>query len=168
MRLRTPTFLLCRAATSICALPVVHILETLRPLPLHPIQAGPAFVCGLSVIRGAPVPVVDLAAVIGKARTDSISRWVTLRLGERRLALAVEGVLGIRELEESTLQALPPLLRDADRGLIEAVGTLDSELLLLLEAGRILPEGIWDALTKEGLPSVAPVRSAEEGEGACR
>ncbi len=133
----------------------MHVSETLRPLHLRPVQAAPAFVCGLSVVRGAPVPVVDLAALIGKESTASISRWVTLRLGERRLALAVEGVLGIRDLEESTLQALPPLLRDSNRGLIEAVGALDSELIMLLEAGRILPEEIWDALTKEG-------------EGACR
>lgn len=108
------------------------------------------FVCGLSVIRGAPVPVVDLGAVIGKVGTGPISRWITLRLGERRVALAVEGVLGIRKLEESAIRALPPLLRDANRGLIEAVGTLDSELLMLLEAGRLLPEEVWDALTKEG------------------
>ena len=106
--------------------------------------------CGLSVIRGAPVAVVDLAAVIGKERADSVNRWVTLRLGERRLALAVEGILGIRDLEESTLQTMPPLLRGADRALIEAVGTLDSELLMVLEAGRILSEEVWDGLAKEG------------------
>lgn len=134
----------------ICAIPLAQVLETLRPLPLRPLQAAQELVCGLSVIRGAPVPVVDLAALIGKTRAGSISRWVTLRLGSRRLALAVEGVLGIRELKESTLQALPPLLRDANRGLVEAVGTLDSELLMLLEAGRLLPEEIWDALTREG------------------
>lgn len=131
------------------------MLETLRPLPLRPLKATAAFVCGLSVIRGAPVPVVDLSAVIGSPRADSIRRWVTVRLGDRRVALAVEGVLGIRELEDSTLQALPPLLRDANRGLIEAVGMLDSELLMVLEAGRLLPEEIWEALTKEG-------------EGGCR
>jgi len=130
-------------------------MEILRPLAIRPIQAPQPFVCGLSVIRGAPVPVVDLATVIGKDRTGSISRWVTLRLAERRLALAVNDVLGIRELEESTLQALPPLLRDANRGVVESVGTLDSELLVVLEAGRILPEEIWDGLAKEG-------------EGACR
>lgn len=150
-----PKYLLCRASSSICALPLAQVLEVMRPLPLRLLQVPPKFVCGLSVIRGAPVAVVDLASVIGKARTDPVGRWVALRLGERRLALAVEDVLGIRDLEESTFQSLPPLLRDADRALIEAVGTLDSELLLLLEAGRLLPEEIWDALTKEG-------------EGACR
>ncbi|MGI0148168.1 MAG: chemotaxis protein CheW, partial [Thermoplasmata archaeon] len=149
-RLHASKFLLCRASSSICAFPLGHVLETLRPLPIRPVQATPVFVCGLSVIRGAPVPVVDLTALIGKARAGSIGRWVTLRLGERRLALAVEAVLGIRELEVSTLQALPPLLQDADHGLIESIGTLDSELLMLLEAGRLLPEEIWDALAKEG------------------
>jgi purine-binding chemotaxis protein CheW len=126
----------------------MHVQETLRPLLVRSIESAPAFVCGLSVIRGAPVLVVDLSAVIGTVRSDSITRWVTLNLGGRRLALAVESVLGIRKLEKSTLQALPPLLRDTNRDLIEAIGTLDSELLMLLQAGGILPEELWDALTK--------------------
>ena len=52
--------LVCRVATRICALPVGVVIETLRPLPLEPIAGAPAFVTGPAIIRGEPVPVVEL------------------------------------------------------------------------------------------------------------
>jgi chemotaxis signal transduction protein len=61
-------------------------------------------------------------------------------VGERRVALAVAQVLGIRTLDSGPL---PPLLR-ADALL--AIGTLDSELLLVLNSARLIPDEAWEAL----------------------
>jgi purine-binding chemotaxis protein CheW len=86
------------------------VVEVMRPLPLEPVIGLPTFILGLSVIRGAPVPVVDLAALTGDRRGSGTTRFVTLGLGERRVAVAVEEVLGVRALDVETLQELPPLL----------------------------------------------------------
>ena len=42
-----------------CAIPLDHVAETMRPLPIEPVAGTPGFVRGVSVIRGAPTPVVD-------------------------------------------------------------------------------------------------------------
>jgi purine-binding chemotaxis protein CheW len=135
------SYFLLRSASRICALPLASVVEVFRPLPLRPVQGSPPYVAGLAVIRGAAIPVVDLERLLGGRGGAEPGRFVTLRVGSRSIALAVESVLGVRSLAESVFHALPPLLSDSEHPVIDALGSLDSELLVLLSAGRILPEG---------------------------
>jgi purine-binding chemotaxis protein CheW len=121
----------------------------MRPLAVAPLAGVPAFVRGLSVIRGRPVPVVDLGALLSSSEPSKPTRFVTLRLDVRRVALAVEAVLGIQELP-GTLSSLPPLLAEASAEAVSAVGTLDAELILVLEAGRLVPDTVWTGLDADG------------------
>ncbi len=141
--------MLCRSRTRLCALPLGYVIETMRPLGLTRLAGAPPFVSGLSMIRGAPVPVIDLGALLFGSEPPSPTRFVTLRLEERRVALALEAVLGIRELP-GTLSLLPPLLADASAEAVAAVGRLDAELLVVLEAARLVPESVWQGMDLVG------------------
>jgi len=128
-----------------CALPLMHVVETMRPLPIEPIACALSFIRGISLIRGSPTPVVDLGALLG-ASEGAPGRFVTLRLGGRQVALAVKAVLGVRELDALTIQKLPPLLGGASKEFIEAIGTLDQQMLMVLQAGWQLPDEVWKAV----------------------
>jgi purine-binding chemotaxis protein CheW len=138
--------LLVRVQNLVCALPLANIVETMRPLPIEPIAGVPLFVRGVSIIRGVPTPVVDLGLVLGTSGGVA-GRFVSLRLGDRQVALSVDVVLGVRDLDASTIRELPPLLQEASKDLIDAIGTLDAQVLVVLRAGWELPEGVWQALT---------------------
>jgi purine-binding chemotaxis protein CheW len=125
------------------------VVETLRPLPVRSFSGSPDFVTGVAILRGRPTAVVDLGMLLGERGPTVASRYVTLRVGARHLALAVEAVLGIRNLDESTLHPLPPVLKDLDDQLVERIGALDSELLVVLRASRILPHEVWRSVTPE-------------------
>ena len=130
-----------------CAIPIHHVSETMRPLPIESIAGMPEFVRGISLIRGAPVPVVDLQALLGDAAHDvSCQRFVTVKAGERTVALAVEGVLGVRGMDATALDELPSLLRESEPGVIDAIGRTDEQLLLVLRTARIVPEQVWTTL----------------------
>jgi purine-binding chemotaxis protein CheW len=134
------SYFLLRSASRICALPLGSVVEVLRPLPLRPVQGAPPYVAGLAVLRGTAIPVVDLERLLEGTKSAVPGRFVSLRVGDRKLALAVGGVLGVRALAESVFQGLPPLLQHSESPVIESLGALDSELLVLLSAGRLLPE----------------------------
>jgi purine-binding chemotaxis protein CheW len=129
----------------LCALPLESVIETMRPLPIEAVAGAPPFVRGLSVIRGAPVPVIDAECLINDEASEP-KRYVMLRAGDQRIALAVSSVLGIREIDAQSFKELPPLLRDARAPFIAAIGALDAQLLLVLRAGRILPETLRGSL----------------------
>lgn len=142
---QSDAWLLCRTGTRLCALPLDHVIEIMRVLPIEPISGAPHFVRGLSIIRGSPVPVIDTGKLFGEQETRS-ARLVTIRVGDRTVAFAVDEVLGVRAIETDVVVTLPPLLRDAG-GALSAIGTLDAELLLFMNAARIVPDALFDDLS---------------------
>jgi purine-binding chemotaxis protein CheW len=118
----------------------------MRPLPVQPFDGMPAFVAGLSIIRGAPVPVVDLARLLGNDSSARRTRFVVVKVRERRVALSVERVIGMKSLAFAGSAALPPLLGSACSDFVSAVGSLDAHLLVVLESGLIVPSSTWTSL----------------------
>lgn len=128
--------LLCRVRSRSCALPLSNVIETMRPLPVELVSGAPRFLLGVSVIRGEPIPVIGARRLLGDPDGDP-GRFVTLRTGDRTVALAVDEVLAVRSVQELRVSKLPPLLRDVDSRLISAIGVLDAELLVVLSAARL-------------------------------
>lgn len=140
------TVVLVRAGARVCALPIGEVVETMRPQPTVPLAGVPPFVKGVAIIRGAPTPVIDLCDLLGETGGTRASRFVTVATGGRVVALAVEGVVGIVELDGSAQSPLPPLLSGIRSSAVESIGAIDRDLLVLLEASRIVPEDVWRAI----------------------
>ena len=51
--------------------------------------------------------------------------------------------------DPTLLNDLPPLLRNAASDAVMAIGTLDAELLFLLQVGRLVPETVFVLLGAE-------------------
>ena len=142
----SPVFVVMVGARA-CAFPLHHVAETMRPLPIKPVAGTPGFVCGVSLIRGTPTPVVDLKALLENCENSpGYGRFVSLQLDDRRVAIGVDSVVGLRHLDSAQLGELPPLLRDVAADLIESFGTRDAQLLLVLRAARIVPDEVWTTL----------------------
>jgi purine-binding chemotaxis protein CheW len=136
----------------LCALPLGHLLETMRPLTVQPLSQMPDFVAGLAVIRGRPTPVLDARKLLGSPSDEAPGRYVTLDLGQRGArvaALAVDAVVGVRDVSDRLMSELPSLLRGPHGNVIGAVAALDAELLLVLEQARLVPEELWQRLKQE-------------------
>jgi purine-binding chemotaxis protein CheW len=145
--------LMCRVGSRLCALPLDHVVETMRPLPVEPLPGVPRFIRGVSVIRGDTVPVVDAAALLGAEESHRHpTRLVTVRIGDRRVALAVDAVLGVQAIPDESVRDLVPLLKQTSTDVISAIGTVDAELLLVLQSARLVPESVW-ALLEEATSS---------------
>ncbi|MDB4962355.1 MAG: chemotaxis protein CheW [Myxococcales bacterium] len=138
--------LLCHVAGRACSLPLEVVIETMRPLPIRQVPGGPPAVLGISIIRGEPTIVVDAGRILGD-HAGVPERFVTLRLGARAIALAVDSVTGVRRLQRAQLHELPPLLAGAEA--IEALGVADQELLLALRAAHLVPDDVLRALEAE-------------------
>jgi purine-binding chemotaxis protein CheW len=142
----TAPVLLLRVGSRVGALRLADVIETMRPLPCEPVPGLPDFALGLAIIRGAPVPVVDLARLLGEREPRPVTRYVTVRAGERTAALAVEEVLGTKEIEAAAFRELPPLLGNGGTGVVASLGTLDQQLLVLLQCSRTFVDALHDPM----------------------
>jgi purine-binding chemotaxis protein CheW len=150
-------FLLCRIGSRIGALALKDVRETMRPLPIEPLTGTPPFVLGVAIVRGSAAPVIDAArlldpSAIPSALTTSPSpaRFVSLELGDRTAVLAVDAVLDVRSLAAGILAQIPPLLRESGKELVSAIGALDTQLLFVLDAARLVPDSVWSEIKTAG------------------
>jgi purine-binding chemotaxis protein CheW len=135
-------WLLCGAGSFLYALPLARVIEVMPLLPIEPVAGALACVRGLSIIRGSPTPVVDIALLFGGFAGPS-QRLVTVQAGARTIALAVERVLGVRSIEpDRVAEPLPPILREVASDMVSAISRLDAELLLFLGTARIVPDAL--------------------------
>ncbi len=137
------------ARTRMCAIRISHVGETMRPLPIAALVGAPPYVLGLAMIRAVATPVVDLGAVLEETSPACLTRFLTLNVATRRIALAVDRVVGVQFLTAAALRPLPAQLHSGAGQRIEAVGSLDEQLLFLIEPAHLVPEPLWATLSLE-------------------
>ena len=143
--------LVFRAGPLLCALGLDEVIETMRPLEVRPLAGTPPFVRGISVLRGVPTPVIDVARLLGNERIEP-DRFVAVRTERGAVALAIGPVLGIRDVDASPTGGHPALLGGRSSRLVAGVGTIGDEPLLLLQSMRAVPDDVWEAAAAAGVP----------------
>ncbi|WP_433292306.1 chemotaxis protein CheW [Actinoplanes sp. CA-030573] len=161
--------LVFRAGPLLCALRLDEVIETMRPLEIQPLAGTPAFVLGISVLRGVPTPVIDVARLLGGSGPSGGNgpssgngasggngakprRYIAVRTERGAVALAVGPVIGIRNVDASATGGHPALLGTRSSRLVAGVGTVGSEPLLLLQSMRAVPDEVWEAAAGVGAP----------------
>jgi purine-binding chemotaxis protein CheW len=139
--------LVFRAGSMLCALRLDDVIETMRPLGTRPLAGTPAFVRGVSIVRGVPTPVVDVARLLGGEHAE-VCRFVAVRTERGPVVFATGTVLGIRTTAAGDGSGHPGLLGAAGR-LVAGVSTLDDEPVLLLQSMRVVPDEVWAAAAGE-------------------
>jgi len=149
MKETSKSVLLFRMQTVVCAMPISHVSEILRPLPYETFKDLPPFISGVSVIRGTPLPVLNLNYLLGHEEKNShMQRFIIIRNEDTHLACLVDEVIGIENIEAKTITEAPPLLRNTHADLISAMGVLDQKFLLVLQTLIDLPQEFRERLSK--------------------
>jgi purine-binding chemotaxis protein CheW len=143
-------YLICRVGGRDCALPIDHVREVMRRCPVGRVERASRFTLGLALIRGESVPVID-AGVLLTGQACAGARFVVLRVAERRVALAVDEVVGARAIEPGELERLPPLLSDAAE-MVRAMAVLDGRLVEVLESGRLIDAAGAEPSSNDAFP----------------
>jgi purine-binding chemotaxis protein CheW len=145
------TALVFRAGPLLCALRLDEVVETMRPMETLPLAGTPAFVRGISVLRGVPTPVIDVSRLLGGGPAEP-ERFVTAHTERGAVALATGELLGIHAVDTDSVGGHPALLGGASSRLVAGVGSVDDEPLLLLQSMRTVPDEVWEAAAAAGAP----------------
>ncbi len=139
-------FLICRSDSLLYAIPLAQVIETMRPLPVKQVADMPAFVLGISIVRGEGVPVLDTALLVSASAGTRPARYVTIKINARTACLAVDEVIGIRHVPPALRVDVPRLLHQSNSEILAAIGTLDAELLVVLQSAHLISDELWRAI----------------------
>lgn len=135
------TFLLGGEMFAIGILNIKEIIEygTLTAVPMMP-----AFIRGVINLRGAVVPVVDLAARFGRAGTEVSRRTciviVEVRSGEETqvVGIVVDAVSEVLEIPGDQVEPAPAFGSRIRADFIQGMGKVGGRFVIILDADRVL------------------------------
>lgn len=104
------------------------------------IAHAPHFVKGVVNLRGTIVPIVDLRLKFGldTAHYDAFTVVIVLHVGRRVMGLVVDAVDDVITLDASQHRPVPALDNGVPAEHLQAIGTLDNRLLMLLDVDKLL------------------------------
>ena len=137
----TQQFLSLTLGDELFALPIEHIREIIEFGGLTEIPLMPAFLRGVINLRGAVLPVLNLAARLGlpasEARSSSVV--IVVDLVGRTVGLLVDAVSDIINVGEGEIQPAPVIGAASSKGLARGMITTDEGIITLIDMSGILP-----------------------------
>ena len=94
------------------ALDIMRIKGIYNPLPITPVPRAPAFIEGVTELRGAILPVVDMRKRFDAPATLPFNRsvkFVLVAIEKRIVALIVDGVIEVMRIARGDVRAAPPM-----------------------------------------------------------
>ena len=119
---------------------ISRIQEIIRMQPITSVPNGPAFVVGLTNLRGRVIPVMDLRArfSLDVSEPSRRSRIVVAEMGEHTVGLIVDAVSEVLRISPSMVEPPSSLVTSADSAYLRGVAKIDERLVLLLDLSHVL------------------------------
>jgi purine-binding chemotaxis protein CheW len=146
-------YLCVRMADSRCALPLARLHDVLPCGPITHIPGAPAFVLGATNVRGAVVPVIDLARRHGLAATrlTAESCLVLVQVGEDEhdvpVGLLIEGIDGLVQVRADEIDRTPAFGARFPASIVQGMTPILNEFVPILDTERALADTV---LTSSG------------------
>ena len=148
------------------AVGILNVKEIIEYGHLTEIPMMPPFIRGVINLRGAVVPVVDLSARFGHARSEVGKRSciviVEVSEGDLRhdIGILVDAVSEVLEIPGSEIEPPPSFGARIRADFISGMGKVAGKFVILLNIGRVL--------SVDEIALLAQVTTAEAGSGIAR
>lgn len=124
-------------------LEITQIREIRRWTPVTALPHTPRDVLGVMNLRGAVIPIFDLAARFGLGATPANERNVVIvaAVGGTTIGLLVESVSEILSVETSAIQETPDIKSEATRHSILGMISVDETMVRVVNLDSVLEAG---------------------------
>ena len=134
------SYVLCELAGTTYALRSDDIEQLEMIGQITPVPNAPAFVDGLTSVRGRVIPAVSLRVRFGfeRAPHDLRSRLVVVRADTRSVGLIVDSAREFATISEDSIQPPPDGLSDLTSSYLRGMAHLGERLVLVLDVRELL------------------------------
>jgi purine-binding chemotaxis protein CheW len=115
--------------------------------PATPLPRSPSFLRGVINLRGAVLPIVDLAARLGFEPAEPTQRHVIIvaQIDRQIVGLLVDAVSDILTVGDDVVQPPPDVASDMVRNFVQGLLAIDGRMISLISLNRILPAAELEA-----------------------
>jgi purine-binding chemotaxis protein CheW len=138
-------------------LDILRVKEIRGWSPVTRIPQSPPQVLGVLNLRGAIVPIIDLRLRFALASAEFTPVTVIIVIsvntadGTKECGLVVDSVSDVVDLDESALRPAPSLGGNVRSDYIENLATVDSGMLILLNADELVGQDLVQSMTPQNV-----------------
>lgn len=109
--------------------------------PATPLPHSPPYVRGVINLRGAVLPIVDLAMRFGLGLTEPTPRSVIIvvHIHQQIVGLLVDAVSDILTSSEASMQPTPDIASDMAKTFVKGVYAVDGRMISIVTLDSVLP-----------------------------
>jgi len=104
------------------------------------VPQAPAFVEGVTNLRGVVLPVIDLRKRFGLANIDKSkeTRIVVVEMGDTTVGMVVDAVTEVLRISSDSIEPPSPLVTTVDSTFITGIAKVEERLIIMLDLGKVL------------------------------
>jgi purine-binding chemotaxis protein CheW len=140
-------FIVFRLGNQDYCIDIMHVREIRGWTPTTPIPHSQPYMLGVINLRGAVLPILDLASRFGlpRAQPHVRSTIVVVEARSQLAGLLVESVSDIVGVSEDMIQATPEVTSALAREFVKGVIAFEGNMVSLVSTERILPKTLPEA-----------------------
>ncbi len=129
-----------RVSTEEYAINLLDIKEIIKLREITEVPHAPVFLKGIISLRGIIVPVFDMCARLGFARSTPTGkeRIIIVRKMDGCCGLLVDEVFQVVKLEQQPIESPPTVLEGTNREFISGIGRHGDHMLILMDLEKIM------------------------------
>jgi len=147
------------------AVGTLRVREIIEYGSLTSVPMMPSFIRGVINLRGAVVPVIDLNARFGRAKTETSRRTCIVILEVHNedethvLGIIVDAVSAVRQIDGASIEPPPSFGTRIRADFIDGMAKVNGSFVILLDLGKVLSVDEFSMLN--GLPAGESAHHAE-------
>jgi purine-binding chemotaxis protein CheW len=121
---------------------IMSVREIRGWTPATAMPHSPAYMLGVVNLRGAVLPIIDLAARLGMKPADPTARHVIIvaQVHRKVVGLLVDAVSDILTVTDEIVQPTPEISSDLERQFARGVLAIDKRMICLIELEALFSE----------------------------
>jgi purine-binding chemotaxis protein CheW len=130
---------------------VLKVMDIIGMTQITPVPNTLHFMKGVINLRGSVVPVIDLRAKFNMdlREYDNFTVIIIVEVKERKVGMIVDAVSDVVAIPVGTIQDTPHFSAKIETSFIEGIGQKDDQLIIILNAEKILSVEELDIIDRD-------------------
>ena len=124
------------------AIDIKYVVDIINIQSFTRVPNCPDFICGITNLRGKPIPIIDVRIRFGKSQQIYNDRTciIAVELDGVSVGMVVDSVSEVITLEEDDVCLPPSFSQTVDTRFVEGIGKTETGFKLILDCNAVLNE----------------------------
>ena len=119
----------------------INLVQSIeKQINVVPVPNSMKYISGIVNLRGEVIPVMSLKEKFNMEDQSKGDNTVIVNLPDMKIALEVDEVIEIGELQPDKISLMPKLAKTENTEYLDRVASIDNKLVILLDINKILSE----------------------------